>query len=153
MNAKPFQVGDNVWPGGMLAEIPDLDTLEMDGKVEEIDRGRIAVGQDVRVRIDALPELTMPAKLDRRFRRWRSRATNGRPLAVSAPTATSGSPIRACGPGMNGGMDIDRQPHSERHQHSRQSACSRATASRWCILAEERQLPRGGSERAGAQSG
>ena len=45
MNAKPFQVGDQVWPGGAVAEIPDLNTLEMEGKVEEIDRGRIAVKQ------------------------------------------------------------------------------------------------------------
>src|SRR5579862_4518202 len=63
MNAKPFQVGDQVWPGGAVAEIPDLSTLEMEGKVEEIDRGRIAVRDETRVHIDSLPELTMPADL------------------------------------------------------------------------------------------
>jgi len=63
MNAKPFQVGDQVWPGGVVAEIPDLSTLEMEGKVEEIDRGRIAVNEETRVRIDSLPELNMPADL------------------------------------------------------------------------------------------
>ena len=63
MNAKPFQVGDQVWPGGVVAEIPDLATLEMEGKVEEIDRGRIGLSQETRVRIDSLPELTMPADL------------------------------------------------------------------------------------------
>jgi multidrug efflux pump subunit AcrA (membrane-fusion protein) len=63
MNAKPFQVGDQVWPGGVVAEIPDLTTLEMEGKVEEIDRGRIEVGEETRVHIDSLPELTMPADL------------------------------------------------------------------------------------------
>jgi HlyD family secretion protein len=63
MNAKPFQVGDQVWPGGVVAEIPDLASLEMEGKVEEIDRGRISVGQETRVHIDSLPELTMPADL------------------------------------------------------------------------------------------
>ncbi len=63
MNAKPFQVGDQVWPGASLAEIPDLNTLEMEGKIEEIDRGRISLGDPSRVRIDSLPELTLPAKL------------------------------------------------------------------------------------------
>jgi HlyD family secretion protein len=63
MNAKPFKVGDSVWQGASVAEIPDLDTLEMEGKIEEIDRGRITVGNDARVRIDSLPELTLPAKL------------------------------------------------------------------------------------------
>jgi len=63
VNAKPFKVGDEAWPGGALAEIPDLDTLEMEGKIEEIDRGRVSLNQQVRVRIDSLPEITFPAKL------------------------------------------------------------------------------------------
>ena len=63
MNAKPFKVGDQVWPGGVIAEIPDLTTLEMEGKVEEIDRGKIRVGQEVRIRVDALPESTFSARL------------------------------------------------------------------------------------------
>jgi multidrug efflux pump subunit AcrA (membrane-fusion protein) len=65
VNAKPFKVGDQVWPGAAVAEIPDLNTLEMEGKVDEIDRGRIAAGQDVRVRIDSLPESTFSGKLER----------------------------------------------------------------------------------------
>ena len=64
MNAKPFKVGDQVWPGSVIGEIPDMKTLEMEGKIEEIDRGQMTVGQDVRVRIDSLPEATFPAKLD-----------------------------------------------------------------------------------------
>ena len=64
MNSKPFQVGDQVWPGGVVAEIPDLATLEMEGKVEEIDRGRISAGMEARVHIDSLPELALQATLD-----------------------------------------------------------------------------------------
>jgi HlyD family secretion protein len=63
MNAKPFKVGDQVWPGGVLAEIPDLASLEMEGKIEEIDRGVVAVEQEARVRIDSLPEAQLPARL------------------------------------------------------------------------------------------
>ena len=63
VNSKPFKVGDNVWPGSFLAEIPDLDTLEMEGKIEEIDRGRIAAGQPTRIVIDALPEKQLTGKL------------------------------------------------------------------------------------------
>ena len=65
MNAKPFKVGDQAWPGMSLAEVPDLDTLEMEGKIEEIDRARIRAGNEARVRVDSLPELTVPATLDR----------------------------------------------------------------------------------------
>src|SRR5258708_3622083 len=66
VNAKPFAVGDQVWPGASLAEIPDLNTLEMEGRVDEIDRGRIAAGNPTRLRIDSIPELTVPAKLSGR---------------------------------------------------------------------------------------
>ena len=68
MNAKPFQVGDQVWPGGVVAEIPDLTTLEMEGKVEEIDRGRICVGQETRVHIDSLPGVDHARRAWCRFR-------------------------------------------------------------------------------------
>jgi HlyD family secretion protein len=105
MDAKPFKVGDNVFAGMSLAEIPDLNTLELEGKIEEIDRGRIAVGQKVLVRIDSLPELTIPASIGsisplaeqsneypptRSFKAW-------------SPLVHPDSRLR---PGMNGGMDI-----------------------------------------------
>ncbi len=64
MNAKPFKVGDQAWPGAAIADIPDLQTLEMEGKIDEIDRGRIGVGQEVKVRIDSLPETNIPARLE-----------------------------------------------------------------------------------------
>ena len=45
LNAQPFKVGDNVYSGMNLAEIPDMSSLAMDVKVEETDRGRIGVGK------------------------------------------------------------------------------------------------------------
>lgn len=64
MNAKPFKVGDQVWPGAVVAELPDLTTLEMEAKVEEIDRGRVSAGLEARVRLDAFPEKTFPGQID-----------------------------------------------------------------------------------------
>ena len=64
MNAKPFKVGDQVWPGGVVGEIPDLATLEMEAKIEEIDRGRIRSGLEARIRVDALPEKVFHGHLD-----------------------------------------------------------------------------------------
>ncbi|MBZ5603583.1 MAG: efflux RND transporter periplasmic adaptor subunit [Acidobacteriia bacterium] len=63
MNAKPFKVGDQVWPGSGIAEIPDLSTLAMKGKLEETDRGRISTGMDVRMQVDPFPEKNYPGKL------------------------------------------------------------------------------------------
>jgi multidrug efflux pump subunit AcrA (membrane-fusion protein) len=63
MNRQPFKVGDHAWPGGTLADIPDLGTLRMEGKLDEVDRGKVTSGDDVRVHVDAFPEQTMTAKL------------------------------------------------------------------------------------------
>jgi multidrug efflux pump subunit AcrA (membrane-fusion protein) len=64
MNAKPFKAGDSVWPGSAIAEIPDLTTLRLKGKAEEIDRGRMKPGQDARVILDPFPEKTFNGRLE-----------------------------------------------------------------------------------------
>jgi len=105
MDAKPFKVGDNVFSGMSLAEIPDLNTLQLEGKIEETDRGRIAVGQKAIVRIDSLPELSIPAEvgsispLAEQSNEWpRTRSFKAwSPLSKPDPRLQ---------PGMNGGMDI-----------------------------------------------
>lgn len=63
VNAKPFKVGDQVWPGSVIAELPDLSTLEMKAKLEETDRGRVSVGQEARVVVDPFPEKPFPSKV------------------------------------------------------------------------------------------
>ncbi|HLH05540.1 MAG TPA: efflux RND transporter periplasmic adaptor subunit [Bryobacteraceae bacterium] len=65
MNAQPFKVGDHTVGGTVIAEIPDLSTLEMESKVEEIDRSRIQIGDDVLVRVDSFPEKVVHARLSR----------------------------------------------------------------------------------------
>jgi multidrug efflux pump subunit AcrA (membrane-fusion protein) len=105
MNAKPFKVGDNVWAGMEIAEMPDLGTLTMDGKVEEIDRGRIQPGQDVRVRIDSLPELVMNAKVNNIS--LMAETTNEFPPTRNFRAyASLIKPDGRLRPGMNGGIDI-----------------------------------------------
>ncbi len=65
MNARPFKVGDNVWPGSAVAEIPDLTTLEMKAKVEEMDRSRMQLSQTTRIVLDPFPEKQFPGKVTR----------------------------------------------------------------------------------------
>jgi len=55
----PFQEGDTVWAGAEIAEIPDLSSLSVEFRVEEIDRGRAEIGQPVRMRIDAVPDVLL----------------------------------------------------------------------------------------------
>jgi HlyD family secretion protein len=105
MNAKPFKVGDQVWPGAPLAEIPDLGTLEMEAKLDEIDRSRLMPGNEVRVKIDSLPELRLNARLlsispltQQSFEWPPTRTFRG-----YAPLENADPRLR---PGMNGAMDI-----------------------------------------------
>jgi HlyD family secretion protein len=106
MNAKPFQVGDQVWPGASLAEIPDLNTLEMEGKIEEIDRGRISIGDPARVRIDALPELTLPAKLSA-LSPLTEQTFEWPPNSSFRGFSAIQKPDPRLRPGMNGSMDLE----------------------------------------------
>lgn len=57
--------GQTAWPGDKLAEIPDLARLQMQVWVLEADAGGLAVGQAVRVRLDANPEQEVAARVAR----------------------------------------------------------------------------------------
>lgn len=106
MNAQPFKVGDHAAAGQVLAEIPDLSTLEMESKIEEVDRGRIEVGTSVLVRVDAFPEKVMPAKItsitpltEQSFNEWP-------PTSSFRAYARLDPPDPRMRPGMNAGADL-----------------------------------------------
>jgi len=60
----PFREGDNVWNGAEIAEIPDLSELYVDLKLDEVDRGKLQLGQEVRIRVDAIPDKEFIGSLD-----------------------------------------------------------------------------------------
>jgi len=62
--APPFKEGDNSWTGAAIAEIPDVSQLYIDLKLDEVDRGKIALGQDLKIRVDSIPDKEFSAKLD-----------------------------------------------------------------------------------------
>jgi HlyD family secretion protein len=106
VNAQPFKVGDHAWPGGVLAEIPDLATLEMESKVDETDRGRVQVGEVVLVHVDAFPEQVIHAKLlsitpltEQSFNEW----PPTRSFRAYAQLEKADPRMR---PGMNAGADL-----------------------------------------------
>jgi hypothetical protein len=53
------KVGDTCWFSDTVLEIPDLATLRGLGEVEEAQAGRVAPGQQVRARLDALPDVEL----------------------------------------------------------------------------------------------
>ena len=106
MNAQPFKVGDHAVPGGAVAEVPDLSTLQMESKVDEVDRGRIKPGDTVLVHVDAFPEKTVSATLvsitaltEQNFNEWP-------PTRSFKAYAQIQNPDVRMRPGMNAGADF-----------------------------------------------
>jgi RND family efflux transporter MFP subunit len=63
-STPPFKEGDNVWTGAEICEIPDLSQMYVDLKLEEVDRGKLKLGQQVKIRVDAIPDKEFIAELD-----------------------------------------------------------------------------------------
>jgi RND family efflux transporter MFP subunit len=59
----PFKEGDNAWTGASIAEIPDLSEMRIELKLDEVDRGKIKLGQPVKIRVDAIPGKEFTAEL------------------------------------------------------------------------------------------
>ncbi|HNY40892.1 MAG TPA: HlyD family secretion protein [Bryobacteraceae bacterium] len=111
----PFKEGDKAWTGAAIAEIPDLTEMRIELKLDEVDRGKIKLGQPLKIRVDAIPDKEFEAELT-----WVS------PIAAlefsRSRTAEKSFPAHALlkqldprlRPGMSASAEIviDRQPSS-----------------------------------------
>jgi hypothetical protein len=130
-NGQKKRIGDSCWQMQKVVELPDLGRMSARGEVSEADVGRLAVGQKVRIALDALPDLPVVGRLDsvdRAVREERGKErSEGKVIAldVSLPgalpgtsgAATEGSPGAAVlagrlRPGMRfrGTIEIARVP-------------------------------------------
>jgi multidrug efflux pump subunit AcrA (membrane-fusion protein) len=57
------KVGDSAWRGERILEIPDLSAMKGEGEVDESDAGKIRVGQVVRFRLEAHPDIEFTGKI------------------------------------------------------------------------------------------
>jgi HlyD family secretion protein len=60
----PYKEGDRASTGVAIAEIPDLSEMRVELKLEEVDRGKVQLGQKMRIRVDAIPDREFTANLD-----------------------------------------------------------------------------------------
>jgi len=51
-----YRPGDRAWPGAAIAELPDANTLRISARVDESERGRLALKQPVTVQLNAIPD-------------------------------------------------------------------------------------------------
>jgi multidrug efflux pump subunit AcrA (membrane-fusion protein) len=60
----PFKEGDNAWTGAAIAEIPDLSEMRVEVQLDEVDRGKAKLGQQVKIRVDVVPDREFLAELE-----------------------------------------------------------------------------------------
>ena len=60
-----FREGDRAWPGAAILELPDLTSVHLEARLEEADRGRLRIGQEATIRIEAIPGREFQATIER----------------------------------------------------------------------------------------
>jgi len=97
----PFKEGDNAWTGASIAEIPDLSEMRIELKLEEVDRGKIKLGQQIRMRVDAVPDKEFFADLD-----WISpiAALQYRGMGMSEKSFPARATLKSLDPRLRPGM-------------------------------------------------
>ncbi len=110
----PFKEGDKAWTGAAIAEIPDLSQMRAELKLDEVDRGKVKLGQQMRIRVDAIPDKEFQASID-----WISPIAallftgGGQPDKVFPTFATLKSLDARLRPGMSASVEIviESQPN------------------------------------------
>ncbi|HKF51438.1 MAG TPA: HlyD family efflux transporter periplasmic adaptor subunit [Candidatus Acidoferrales bacterium] len=59
MTLPDFQQGDQVYPGSVIADVIDMDNMEITAHVSESDRVNVKAGQSVEIHVDALPGVVL----------------------------------------------------------------------------------------------
>jgi RND family efflux transporter MFP subunit len=62
---EPFKPGDRAWPGAPIAELPDVSTLRVSARVDETERGRLAVKQTATGQLDAIADRQFSGHIER----------------------------------------------------------------------------------------
>lgn len=114
-NGQDFRQGDRAWPGVGIIELPDLSTMEVTGRIDETQRGRIQIGQTATIRIDAIPDREFTAKVQDISSIASMDFTGGWPFPRNFSTdfslAAGDSRLRP-GMGANVRIAIDRQENA-----------------------------------------
>ena len=105
-NSQPFKVGDHVYAGLAIAEISEMNTLQMESKLDEADRGRVSVNREVLVHVDAFPEKTFAGKIAAISPLTEQDFTEWPPTRTFRAFAVLREGDKRLRPGMNGAADV-----------------------------------------------
>lgn len=109
-----FKEGDRAWTGAAIAEIPDLSEMRAELKLDEVDRGKLKLGQSLKLRVDAIPDKEFGAELD-----WISPIASvvWKGMGMTEKTFPARGTLKSLDPRLRPGMScsvdvvIESQPH------------------------------------------
>jgi len=61
---SPFKAGERAWPGTPIAELPDAASMRIAARVDETERGRLALSQPVTLQLDAIADRQFTGKVE-----------------------------------------------------------------------------------------
>ena len=108
------KVGDSVWRGEKVLEIPDLRRMRAEGDIDEADAGRVAVGQRVVFRLDAHPDVIFSGHVRSIHSAVQTRSPRDPVKVVGLDLSLDRTDPQRMRPGMRfaGTVELDRVPRA-----------------------------------------
>ena len=93
-------VGDTIWMGRVVLEVPSLDSLIVKAKILEADAGKVSLGQKVMVVLDSSPDKQYSGEISRLGNVYRRKNKNQPSIIFDAEVALNKTDSNIMRPGM-----------------------------------------------------
>jgi len=109
---EKHKVGDSCWRGERVVEIPDLNRMQALAEVDEADAGKVAVGQSVRLRLDAHPDVDFTGHVASIWGTVQKKSWNNPLKVVRLDVSVDRTDTQRMRPGMRftGAVEVGRVP-------------------------------------------
>jgi HlyD family secretion protein len=105
-DGKKKVVGDSVWMGDTVLELPELSRMQMKAVILEVQAGRVKVGQPAEVRLDSNPDRVYKGEVTSLGRVFRVKSDSQPAIVFDAVIDLSESDPELMRPGMAAGVNI-----------------------------------------------
>jgi HlyD family secretion protein len=105
-DGKKKAVGDTVWMGDTILELPDLGRMQMKAVILEVQAGRVRVGQPAEVRLDSNPDRVYRGEISSLGRIFRVKSDSQPAIVFDAVIDLAESDPELMRPGMAAGVNI-----------------------------------------------
>ena len=109
---RKVQVGDGLWPGVVVARIPDLSAVQVEAWLYDVDDGRLRIGDEAVATVDAFPALRLKGRVSdiSAIAGQPSNDSLRRAFRVVVPLETT--PVESLRPGMSVKVEVGAgNPH------------------------------------------